>query len=269
MKEMQQKGEEEGVFNEKRRNYFFRLARRYENLFNLHRLSGQTKRNVSFGEDVQINKAGESFKRAKRWGNPTEHCLVEAAAAEILAEKLKLTQEEADSLTAAAFIHDWRKKGEIEETKGVKDPVLIEQSYAKSKTELLAHGIDGEVVALTECVAHTSLPKFATLNQDGSISLKENVGIVEMAMHYVDDITRGDDLVSIDERMDYLDSVASTRYPYNEAGRAVWGGRTFFQAQREIDHLIEALLAKQCGIEDPKLLPRLLKEELNRKIMTS
>ena len=88
-------------------------------------------------------------------------------------------------------------------------------------------------------------------------------------MHYIDDITRGTTLVTLDQRMDYLDSVAETRYPYNEEGKAVWGGLTFFQAQRKIGHLIEDYLAERAGVSTPKELPDIIRERLYKKIFNS
>lgn len=253
--------------NEPRKIEFFSsLALRYRKYFPLHVLGGQTQRNKDFGKETITTPSGKEIERYKRWGDPTQHCLVETAVAEDIAERLNLSTEDKMNLTIAAFTHDAGKRREIEEARGVTDPQVISKSYQKSKDLLIQNGVPIAAVELTERVAHTSLPYFAQLNADNSISLRDGVADVEMAMHYIDDITRGTDIVALDERMDYLDSVADKRYPYNQEGREVWGGRTFFQAQREIGHLIENRLAAKIGVEDPKTLPLVLKNSLMEQI---
>lgn len=247
-------------FEEKKRTYFVRLARRYKPYYELHRLSGQTNR---FKDK---DKEGNHLRKKERWGDPTQHCLVELAAAEIFSDMLHLSSQDRQDLAVSALVHDAQKRPEIEKLKGVKDPNKVERVYKESKQFLLDHGVSPRVVELTGRVAHTSLPDFATLNADGSLKLKDNIPLVDMAMHYLDDITKGTDIVPFDARIDYLESVATTRYPYNEEGRAVWGGRTFFQAQREIGHMIEARLAEAAGIDDPKSFPDVINSRLLDKI---
>jgi hypothetical protein len=137
-----------------------------------------------------------------------------------------LSEKDKVDLFRAAIVHDYRKKGEIEELRGVKDPALVEASYKKTKDILRKKGVSEEVVDLIESVAHTSLPQFAELNDQNELVLKEGVPLVSMAMHYLDDVTKGSDLVPFDERIDFLES-RTHLYPYNEEGRALWGGRTF------------------------------------------
>lgn len=243
-----------------RRQFFVRLTRKYEPYYKLHQLSGQTQRFKDKDKD------GNPLARKVRWGDPTQHCLVELAASEILSDMLNLPDQDKQDFAVTALVHDAQKRPEIEKGRGVKDPTRIEEIYRESKQFLLDNGVSPRIVELTGRVAHTSLPDFATLEADGSLKLKEGMPIVDMAMHYLDDITRGTDIVPFDERMDYLDSVAATRYPYNEEGRAIWGGRTFFEAQREVGHLIEEKLAKAAGVENPKDLPNIIKAKLQEAI---
>lgn len=250
-------------FEEKRRTYFVQLARRYKPYYELHRLSGQTNR---FKDK---DKEGNTLRKKERWGDPTQHCLVELAAAEILSDMVHLSPQDSQDFAVSALVHDAQKRPEIEKLKGVKDPNEVERVYKESKQFLLHHGVSPRVVELTGRVAHTSLPDFATLEPDGSLRLKDDVPLVDMAMHYLDDITRGTEIVEFDKRIDYLEEVAATRYPYNEEGRAIWGGRTFFQAQREIGHLIEEKLASVAGIDNPKELPSILRAKLIEKIENS
>lgn len=255
-------------FEEKRRRFFVELGLKYKDYLQLHNESGQTQRDAQFGKETIINKHGETLERNKRWGDVTEHCLVEAAVADIAADLYGLSDSEKQTLVIAALLHDWRKRGEIEEGRGASDPQKIEAIYQKSKEGLGQGGLKNpeQVSRLIESISHISLPDFAELQKDNTIKLKEGLGESEMIMHYLDDITRGTDIVTLDERLDYLDKVAPERYPYNEQGKSVWGGRTFFEAQREIGHLIEAKLAVKLGLENPTDLPKILKQKLLDKI---
>ncbi len=242
------------TFEKKRRLFFSRLALQHRNLLQLHREAGQTQRNEKFGKDEN--------ERNKRWGDVTQHCLVELAASEILSDILHLSPQDSQDFAISALVHDAQKRSEIEKLRGIKDPKEVERVYKESKQFLLDHEVSPRVVELTGRVAHTSLPDLATLNTAGDLTLKDDVPLVDMAMHYLDDITRGTDLVPFDVRIDYLESVAATRYPYNEEGKAIWGGRTFFQAQREIGHMIEERLAATAGIDNPKELPKIIRDRL-------
>ncbi len=262
----------------KKHKFFTELALRYREYMRLH--VDQMERDQRFNHTQRVHTpSGITIDRVGRWGDPTEHCLVEAAVAEILADMVKLPEDQKRLLVAAALVHDWRKKGEVEETRYVTDPKVIEGSYQKSKEGIRDSGVEQAraVASLTESVAHTSLPQFAQVNlPDRSISLREGTPLVDMIMHYIDDITRGTDLVSLDVRMDALDKAAQEgRYAYNNEGKAVWGGRAYFQAQREIGHLIEQKIVEQLGDEerakigDPKNLPNVLKKKLVERIEAS
>lgn len=251
-----QKTAEQKEFEDKRRIFFAKIGVRYKDLIALHKEAGQVSRSEDFGVD--------EYGKEKRWGDPTQHCLVEAAGSEILGDLIGLSEQDKATFAKAAILHDYRKKGEIEEGRGVTDPEVIEQIYAKTKNGLRAHGIDDEIVDLTEAVAHTSLPEFAELDADNNIVLKE-VSPLRMAMHYIDDVTLGTNIVNFDERIDGL-LARQHLYPYNEEGRAVWGGRTFFEAQREVGHLVQDKLAGLAGISDPTKLPDAINEQLYAQI---
>ncbi|MDP2586382.1 MAG: hypothetical protein Q8P32_01240 [Candidatus Komeilibacteria bacterium] len=255
-------------FEEKKRRFFVGLGLKYKDYLQFHNESGQTKRDAQFGQESIINKRGETLERNKRWGDVTEHCLVEAAMADIAADLYGLPDNEKQTLIIAALLHDWRKRGEIEEGRGESDPQKIEAIYQKSKEGLWQGGLKNpeEVSRLIESISHISLPGFAELQEDNSIKLKDGLDQSAMIIHYIDEITRGTDIVTLDERLDYLDKVVPERYPYNEQGKSVWGGRTFFEAQREIGHLIEDKLAAKLGLENPKDLPVMLKQKLLEKI---
>lgn len=252
-----------------KRMFFVKLALANRELYKQHQNSGQTHR----------YKQVEGSSRPERWGDPTDHCLVEAAGSEVLADLLNLSDTDRRDLVAAAFVHDAGKRKEIEALQAVKaaNPhitaeqinVVNQRATEQSKQDLLAAGISERVVDLTSAVAHTSLDQFVYLDDANEMRLREDVPTVAMAMHYIDDITNKTRIVNFDERIDGLEAVAEERYLYNPQGREIWGGRTFFEAQREAGHLIEAHLAGIAGIEDPPTMPAVINEGLVRLIATS
>lgn len=252
----------------KRVKFFSDLALSSIKAMRIHRESGQTQR----FKDPKV----EGGKK-ERWGDVTQHCLVEAAASQVLSKLLKLTPEQADIFKQAALVHDAGKRPEIEAINLAKSKegatgksidIANNRAYDKSKRTLRGWEVSEGAIHLTETVAHTSIDQFVYLDDENVMHLHDNVPVLDMAMHYLDDITRGTEIVNFDERMDYLDSVAAERYPYNEEGRALWGGRTYFEAQRESGHLIEARLAEIAGIADPKTLPDIINAGLVEMITT-
>ena len=49
------------------------------------------------------------LNKAEGWRNVSEHCLLEAVTADILAEGLGLAEEEREQLVAGAILHDFFK----------------------------------------------------------------------------------------------------------------------------------------------------------------
>lgn len=81
-----------------------------------------------------------------------------------------------------------------------------------------------------------------------------------LIIHYADDITRNNDLVTIDKR---IDAMENRQPPYPEAtlGGEIFGGRTYYQVQRIVGHLVENKLAQIIGIA-----PAQMQEFINLKI---
>ncbi|HSX24299.1 MAG TPA: hypothetical protein VLE74_04315 [Candidatus Saccharimonadales bacterium] len=252
-----------------KRDFFVKLALGNRALFKLHQDAGHIRR----------YKPVEGSPRLERWGDPTQHCLVEAAASQVLADLLNLSDTDRQDLVAAAFIHDAGKRKEIEALQAAKaaNPDITPEEIdvvdkiagEQSKKNLLDAGIGQRVVDLTSAVAHGSLDQFAYLNGRNEMRLRPDVPTVTMAMHYIDDVTNKTNIVRFDERIDGLEAIAEERYLYNPKGRAIWGGRTYFEAQREVGHLIEGRLAEIAGISDPQTLPDVINAGLVDLIVKS
>ncbi|MDO8505605.1 MAG: hypothetical protein Q7S48_03440 [bacterium] len=98
---MKNRGEtgHEGIFEDKKQQYFTRFALRMRESLTMHKVERLWEKNTE----------GE-----KNWRNVSEHCLVEAARVDVLAELLKLSEDLKNDLIMAAALHDFDKRKEIE-----------------------------------------------------------------------------------------------------------------------------------------------------------
>ena len=253
---------------ETKREFFSTLALQNKWAMKLHRLSGQTQR----GEKPPRYDGDKD----QRWGDVTQHCLVEAAASRVLSDTLGLSPKDKEKFFKAALVHDAHKRPEIEAINAAKASLGADASpedfdrindiaYDQSKQFLLDNGVDPEVVRLTGTVAHTSVDQFVELDEHNTMRLRDDVPLLDMAMHWLDDATKQTQVVTIPERMDYLVE-NQDRYPYVEAGRAKWGGRTYFEAQREAALLVQDKLEAVAGIEHGTL-PQVVNNGLAASIL--
>src|SRR3989344_2508618 len=128
------------------------------------------------------------FPKSEGWRNVVENELVEAEAADVLAEMLGLSTEDRQNLRTAALLHDVFKRKEIEEYSKLGaegfDKAAVEQ--ARFIRDI---GLSEEIVGLTESVASTSLSKF--INRDGKfVDNYDQIPQTEKILHYIDDITK-------------------------------------------------------------------------------
>ncbi len=65
---------------------------------------------------VQLKTAYEHHKKwlGENWKNVTQHCLVEVARVDVLANLIDISKDIREKLKEAAFLHDVNKKQEIE-----------------------------------------------------------------------------------------------------------------------------------------------------------
>lgn len=145
---------------------------------------------------MRANKGTGLFPKSEGWRNVVEHELVEAEASDVLAESLGLSQSDRDTLRVATLLHDSFKRREIEALKELSIKEYDES--AKDQSEYIASlGYSSQVVELTKAVGHTSLPDF--------LANYDSIPLIKKIMHYVDDITKNNDIVLLDQRMDALE----------------------------------------------------------------
>lgn len=199
-------------------------------------------------------------EQGRDWRNVTEHCLLEAARAEVFSEKLKFTTELAQDLATAAALHDFYKKIDIQYTRedlaagGSGDAGNL-RSEAEAAEYLRRAGYNERVITMIKGVGGDpgKLLLIKKLFDEGQPS---DDNIAEMVLHYIDDYTVGnapaaeakDGKNDVDARMERNATNADYK-KMNEGAMEIYKGtllegRTRFAAQAEIAHLIEQKLSQ-------------------------
>ncbi|MDO8560048.1 MAG: glycosyltransferase family 2 protein [bacterium] len=176
----------------------------------------------------------EHGKLTGDWSNVADHCLTEAAAADILAELLQLSAADRDALVKASLLHDWYKRMERERV-ATEGQGTYDASATASEHGLAALGVPPAIVTIAHRVGHSQCRYFID---------HPDAPLLERVMFWLDTITHGNHIVGVDERVDQLESADRYR-ELNERGRTILDGKTYFQAQREIALAIERKLVQR------------------------
>jgi len=263
-------------FDQQKRQYFIRIGLQLRQTLKLHKQEGLWDRNAQGERD---------------WVNASKHCIVEAARSKVLANKFGLSLEMGEKLIAAAALHDFYKRKEIEAMRRPDKSVWGSSQEAAQQSDVImkAAGFDDETIRLAESVGHLSL------KETEEILVKENLAegdIAFLMLHYIDDYTHNHDWTSeavVDEQtgvsaddMDrrILRSEQSGKYEgLNQEGVGKFGpGETMFQAQYRIGVAVEKklveLLGQKLGVQlDPKDLPAMIdgwvKEEIAKESLNN
>ena len=209
-------------------------------------------RNLSSARMLWAGEAlGKNREGLDIWRNVSEHCLVQTAACDILAQGLKLPDPSRRNLGLAAMVHDWDKKyestglrkinqqiasGEVTEEGGKLKYDFVEESGKQSIKGMEDKGIPEDIIRIASADGHTALTRV----------MKADCSIEEKVLQYVGSITDESNIVLLDQRVDNLEN--NERYKMmNEYGRQVeWtGGRTLYEMQRDVGHQIEQELVKK------------------------
>lgn len=253
-------------FIDKKRQYFVGLGLRMREALRLHKKAGLWER-----------KDGN-----RDWGSVSEHCLVEVARVDILADKLNLPEDIRKNLNTAAALHDFFKKGEKEivTSEGLSWD-SFEKASEESTRQMREAGFNERIIRLANSIGHGSLVETESILNKESLSSED---VAYLVLHYVDDYTIGSDWANpieniddkqindLDRRVDK--NKANQRYArLNEEGRTKLSGETAFEAQRRIGHLVEEKLATLIAVAentdqiiDPKELPQFIDREIQSKI---
>ena len=181
------------------------------------------------------------------WANIVRHCLLEAAAMEVVANKLKVSVGDKDKLTLAGLIHDFYKRREIELIREEGDSTATLRKAEKQHYKILKeNNIDQEIIAITDAIGITKLDRI----KDPSCTLYEKI------MFYIDSITKHDQLVTLEEKVEEL--------PQHYPDIAKTG---IYPVYLKISQKVEAELAVKMGIKDPKFLPLFIRKEVFQTII--
>ena len=208
--------------------------------------------------EMRHSKKTGLLPKSEGWRNVLEHELVEAEAADILAEKLGISHKERKNLRIAALLHDVYKRKEIERARegGASS---FDSSAEDQANWIKSLGYSEDVVELVQSVGHTSLEEFS---RDF-----DTIPTVRKIIHYADDITSGSEVVPLDERISQLERKPEYK-ELNESGRAIFG-KTYSEVQREVSKRIEEEFASRLGVSDPTTIPKFVKNCIDVRIAQS
>ncbi len=212
---------------------------------------------------MRLAKEMGLFPKKEGWRNVVEHDLVETEVADVLAVAIGCPERDRKELSTAGLLHDVGKRLQINLIKQKGDQGQLEAFRIQSQ-EMAEHGISSRVIALTEACGHTSLIKFLQDPTAQDLKLRHDLDLPTLIIHYADDITKNTDLVTIDERIDALEN-RQPPYPEATLGRDIFGGRTYYQVQRIVGHLVENKLAEMIGIA-PQQMQEFIRSQINERI---
>ncbi|MBL7733439.1 MAG: hypothetical protein JNM88_19885 [Chitinophagaceae bacterium] len=172
-----------------------------------------------------LRTVGRLIKESEteNWDKVLQHCKTECKLALSLAWLLKLSDDDTMILAKAALLHDWHKRF----SKELKTEITFEEEEEISKSGLIKHGYSDRIVDIAHSVGHLTLDKSAN-----------SPDLLKKAMHFIDDITSDDRIVSIDDRVKVLEQNPDYA-KLNEEGRGKYGGMTTFEKQREVGYIIQ------------------------------
>jgi len=262
------------------RSFFESLARAYPRAIALHETPGNL---WELGAD------------GKHWGNVTEHCLMEAARAGVLAELLGFSQELQDALAEAAVAHDFYKKREIELTRkdianggSGRAGVLLNEREAAAA--LHAAGFSDSQISWIQSVSGDPENTAAMKKILDSETMDSNE-LAQLVLHYIDNYTRGAAWVTPAEsgesglendidRRNFSNAQNPDYQKMNEEGRKLnanhpfFDGMTRFEGAAAVNHEIEKVFSKiiaarGISVRFPEQLPELIDERIRAKIYSS
>ncbi len=233
--------------------------------------------------------------QGRSWENVSEHCLIEAARTEVLAEWLNFAIDLKNDLVLAAALHDFNKRFEIEAidgdiAAGGSGWAGYDRASETATQELKRHGFTERVIRLANSAGGRTENLFAIdviLNRTQPIE----DDIACLVMYYVDSYTRGSDWVEsaaedngqlvndVDRRLHKI----YTRPDYHRMNNASislfkdhprFAGKTTAEVMLELSHQVEMKLSELMKQQShqlikPRRLPELIDETVRASLSTS
>ncbi len=230
--------------------------------FESQKVSYWQKRALGHIREMRAAKLAGLFPKSEGWRNVVEHELVEFEAFDVLADAVGLSENEKRKGATAALLHDVYKRKEREAfnlrgAEGAKEADLEQAEFIRSL------GYEDDIAELTELAGGYSLVHFLEDPKAEILTLKKDIPLTDLIMHYVDDITLGSEIVSLKGRVAYV----KERYKVeDEAGREMFDGRLPSDVQYVVSRQIEERLAQIIEIEEPNTIPSWIKGKIEERI---
>ncbi len=198
-----------------------------------------------------LRKGGVLGKENRDWRNISEHAIVEAVGADILAEALNTNRED---VIQAANLHDWYKRREVEMMKKLGGAQGHAVTAVEDKRLLHEYGVPPHIVKL----AHSNIPDSIDREYLSSRTLEEKI------MHYMDLITSGSDFMNFRDR---INIVAQEKHnvEFSDSFRDKYGGKSLFEVQEEVAQLEESEFEKLLGVPSGGVI-QFIRKKLEERI---
>lgn len=189
-------------------------------------------------------RGGKLSPKYGDWDNVIRHCLAETAAVEVLSSLLNLPEDQAIKLQETSLAHDWKKRFD----KKAREFNIPE--IRRAIRLLKEAGLDRNLREATS-------PGFARAILNGEADLSQKI------LFYVDSITRGDQIVGIEARIQ--EAAERTQEEY---GSEFWEEEKQAAAQVE-QELYELLKQEGHEIDQPSEIPDLIKKGIEELIASN
>jgi HD superfamily phosphodiesterase len=203
--------------------------------------------------EMRILAAGDVLgKESEGWRNVSEHCLVEAVGADILAERLGADREK---VVQAALLHDWYKRHEVEMSRsdGVEG---YWRSIEEDKVILREKGIAEDIITISKAI----IPESADPEYLSNRSVEEKI------MYIMDMMTSGTQWMPPLERQK-ISAKNPNVQAFSESYRKRFNGKSLLELLIEDQAIVVKEFETKLGLATGELVPY-LKEELQRRIET-
>jgi hypothetical protein len=201
--------------------------------------------------EMRLLFRGGKLDKLTGWRNVAEHCLVEAVAADTLAESLALMPEERNKLVTVAACHDWAKK--LDKRAGDFAP----EEAAKANEFLAQAKPEAELMAATN---------FGFLDQ---AVVDKRSTFLQRLQFYIDEITSGSLIVDADARVDEAELRDTPEIKKQLAASRL--GSNYRLQERRFCHEIEKEIfqrLKETGatIDSPAAIPGYIREKIDERV---
>jgi hypothetical protein len=196
------------------------------------------KESPNMWDEMRLLFRGGKLWKKDGWRNVVEHQVIQMKEVKVISKLLNLSITDEKKLITVALLHDWEKRKDIKND--------FSDQNNKNANEFLSRINPDEDLMLA-----TGETFLETYNNGEATEL-------QCIQFYLDDITKGSEIVTLDDRID--EAKASGRNPEND-----------WELERQIGHKIEQdlwvkMVANGHKIEKPVDIPNYIKERINNYI---